>query len=206
MTWLASATLVDGHGRDADRRVTPDDDERQVALDRDDGIDDTPDRRHDDDTLHPGRTEPVDRGPHVVSGSVQRDEGEEVTGLACRLLYGEEHLRRAELVRFDRHDPDRPRPPTGEDPGRSVRLVAEVRNGLLHAAPRRLGHTLEPVQDAGDGHDRDARTSRDVGHHDTTGPHVRAPAYSNQSKNAESPTEYMPMVRPRNPPVTSVAR
>ena len=55
--------LVDGHGRDPDRRITPDDHEGQVALDRDDRVDDAPDRRHDDDPLHPGRTEPVSVAP-----------------------------------------------------------------------------------------------------------------------------------------------
>ncbi len=106
--------LVDGDGWDADRRIAPDDDEREVALDVGDGVENATDGRHDDDALHAGRSEAFERCTHVVARSVERGKGQEMAGLTSRVVDPEQHLRGTELVCFDRHDSDRPRPTPGQ--------------------------------------------------------------------------------------------
>ena len=66
---------------------------------------------------------------------LERDEAQQVARLPCRRLNAEEHVRRTELLGLDRHDPQRPRPSSGEHPGRGVGVVAERGDGLLDPEP-----------------------------------------------------------------------
>ena len=109
-------------------------------LDLGHGFDDPPDRGDDDDSLHVGSPQPVQRGRHVVAAPAERDEAQEMPGLPRRRLNAEEHVRRSELFGLDGHDPEGPRASTGEDPRRGVGVVAESGNGVFDpdAGSRRL--------------------------------------------------------------------
>ncbi len=95
-----------------------------------------------------------------------------MTGFSRRRLNAEEHVRWTELLGLDGHHPQGPGSSAGQYPGRRVGLVAQSDHRLFDAEPSLVGDAGEPVQDAGDRHDRDAGLGGDVGHDGASRWHV----------------------------------